>query len=96
MSKLIWNRCPKHRMDMTRDYDDESIPFYYCPICGFFRYHDGREGYNSKLILENKGGYELDNTKNSDNYPLCPQCKANYLTPFEKNGWYCSRCKYRS
>ena len=54
MAKLIWNRCPKHRIDMTRDYDEESRPFYYCPICGFYRYYEGSEGYNSELILKNQ------------------------------------------
>ncbi len=94
MAKLIWNRCPKHRMDMTRDYDEESRPFYYCPICGFYRYYEGNEGYNSELISKNEHNLDSNNTEISG--PLCPQCKANYLAPFEQNGWYCSRCKYRS
>ena len=50
MAKLIWNRCPKHRMDMIRDYDDELRPFYYCPICCFYRYYERNEGYNNSLI----------------------------------------------
>ena len=27
MAKLIWNRCPNHRMDMERDYDDNQNLF---------------------------------------------------------------------
>ena len=61
MAKLIWNRCPKHGMDMIRDYDDELKSF-------------------------NK----------DETGPLCPQCKGNFLAPFEQDGWYCSRCKFRS
>jgi len=95
MAKLIWNRCPKHRMDMLRKYDNELRPFYYCPICGFYRYYEGNEGYNNCLISNDKS--ELNEFKNiSENSPLCPQCKCNYLAPFEQHGWYCSRCKYRS
>jgi ribosomal protein S27AE len=95
MAKLIWNRCPKHRMDMTREYDDEHRPFYYCHICGFYRYHDGIEGYKKSLISEDNN--ESKSFQNIDETgPLCPQCKGNYLAPFEQDGWYCSRCKYRS
>ena len=95
MAKLIWNRCPNHRMDMKRGYDDEQKPFYYCHICGFYRYHGGSEGYNKDLIskddIESKSFENLLETG-----PLCPQCKDNHLVPFQKDGWYCSRCKYRS
>jgi len=94
MAKLIWNRCPNHRMDMIRNYDDELRPFYYCPICGFYRYYEGQEGYNNNLISLDKN--ELDSNENIDNGPLCPQCKGEYLKPFENKGWYCTRCKYRS
>ena len=97
MAKLIWNRCPKHRMEMTRNYDNELRPFYYCPICGFYRYYEGKEGYDNKLILNDQENLDLNISENSDiTGQLCPQCKANNLTPFEQNGWYCSRCKYRS
>ena len=92
MAKPIWNRCPKHRIDMIRDYDKDLKPFYYCPTCGFYRYHDGIEGYNNKLI-----NYENVNSKNIDEVGiLCPQCQGNYLDSFEGKGLYCSRCKYRS
>ena len=94
MAKLIWNRCPKHRMEMKRDYDKELRPFYYCPTCGFYRYYEGLEGYNNKLIL-NKKNNDINIQNNLNNNPLCPQCKANSLTPFEQKGWYCTRCKYR-
>ena len=95
MAKLMWNRCPKHRLDMKREFDEESRPFYYCPICGFYRYYEGNEGYNNNLISKNSS--EFNQFKNiNEEGPLCPQCKGNYLAPFEKNGWYCSRCKYRS
>ena len=95
MAKLIWNRCPNHRMDMIRNYDKELRPFYYCPICGFYRYYEGQEGYNNDLISLDKN--ELNFNENIEkNGPLCPQCKGDYLTPFENKGWYCSRCKYRS
>ena len=97
MARLIWNRCPKHRMEMTRDYDKELRPFYYCPICGFYRYHEGKEGYDNRLIWSDIGNLDLINSEKSDaTGPLCPQCKGNYLSPFEGEGWYCSRCKFRN
>lgn len=94
MAKLIWNRCPKHRMDMIRDYDNELRPFYYCPICGFYRYYEGNEGYNNSLISNDDN--ELKSFNKDETGPLCPQCKGNFLAPFEQDGWYCSRCKFRS
>ena len=95
MAKLIWNRCPKHRMDMIREHDAELRPFYYCPICGFYRYYEGNEGYDNSLISKDKNEFNSF-IKINGNGPLCPQCKGNYLAPFEQDGWYCSRCKYRS
>ena len=97
MAKLIWNRCPKHRKEMIRNYDENLRPFYYCPTCGFYRYHEGVEGYNNKLIQFEEDYSNKINSQNIEKVgALCPQCQGNYLEPFEGEGWYCSRCKYRT
>ncbi len=88
MAKLIWNGDSKHKMEMTRDHVKEVRTFYYWPICGFYRYHDGNEGYDNRFIWNNFGDLDFNNSEKYDKtYTIYVQCRGDCLEPIEGEKW---------
>ena len=90
MPELDWKRCPKHKKNMKKDFDKYGTPFWYCPICGYYRYFDGRRGTDPSLIEQRQPPRQIQDSEG----PLCPQCRMEHMI-LHSSGWLCPRCGHR-